>query len=199
MIVELVAAAAVGWAIGKLSQSAANTQVAPGHILNGPAVASRYTAYEFAKLPPAERRHYMIARLGSVPSITPTMGTYTPGEAEALLQGGLVGLNLYQLRKGIPGISRALHGRQVRYEGADPNERWKSLREIWEEPGKDGMPFEDCEGLAAAVAAERIFKGRPSQIVLHRVHDKLSHVVVQDLATGTLHDPSRTGGMGGKG
>lgn len=180
------------------ARSTSTAQTAPGHVFNGPMVPPKVTQEQFARMPVELRKRYIEQALGR-PSIKPKIGRYTPGEAEALLQGGLVGLNVYQLRKGVPGISWALHAGLVRYERSDPHEEWKSIREIWEDPHfLDGKPFEDCEGLSAAVAAERIVAGRPSTVELHRVNPRLAHAVVRDLQTGELLDPNITGGMRGK-
>lgn len=153
-------------------------------------------------------------------SVTPRLGPLSVREAEVYLQSGLVGLNEYQLENGVPPISQALHEERVRYERRDPQERWMSIREIWEAGGdppaavrayrqreglrphtaaisgvRDGIGRGDCEDLAAAVAAERTRAGHPSTLVLIRVGPRLSHAVVKDLNTGDLHDPSLTGGM----
>jgi len=121
--------------------------------------------------------------------VSPTLGHLSIPEAEAFLQGGLIGLDLYQLSQGTPGISKALHDGRVRYNRLDRREHWMSLREIW------SRGFGDCEDLACAVAAERTFNGLPSRLVIYRVRPGLAHAVVEDLRTGRLLDPSRTGGM----
>lgn len=114
---------------------------------------------------------------------------------------GLYQVNLEQLRSGqVAPISFALHkgsslgstrdGRLLRYIRSDPRERWQTVRDIWQTGGGD------CEDLAAAVAAELTLKGVPARPVIYRVRDGLAHAVVQDLETGQLIDPSKTGGMG---
>lgn len=129
------------------------------------------------------------------------IGRMSIGEAEAFLAGGLVGLNRYQLRvMGVPPISRALHEGRVVYDRRDPEEHWRSIREIWEAgdgiSGPRGIGRGDCEDLAAAVAAERCEAGQPSELAIVPVRRGLSHALVRDQRTRELMDPSRTGGMG---
>lgn len=200
-MIELALIGALGFIVGASVRSGGRIgrDVAPGHVFNGPARPPAFDQETFAALPLPQRQAYIQQRVGR-PVITPKIGKYTPGEAEAFLQGGLVGLNVYQLRRGVPGISWALHAGLVRYEREDPEEEWKSLREIWEDPHfLDGKPYEDCEGLSAAIAAERIVAGRPSTVELHKVNPRLAHAVVRDLQTGKLLDPNITGGMRGRG
>ena len=152
--------------------------------------------------------------------------TLTPlsvDEAEGFLQGGLVGADLVQLDKGVPGISKYLHSGFTVYNPKDNQEEWKTLWDVWTDCAAyhiwlarggdpddlaafiewaEGMswdradlPSGDCEDLAAAVAAERTYHGHPSTIVLYSVRPGLSHAVVQDLQTGERLDPSVTGGM----
>lgn len=123
-----------------------------------------------------------------VGAVRPLLGRLRVAEAAELL-GGLVAVNVSQLRRGVPGISRALHEKRVRYQRTDPLEHWRTLEEVWRFGGGD------CEDLAAAVAAERTVRGMPSRVVLYRARPQLWHAVVQDLTTGRLLDPSRTGGM----
>ena len=126
----------------------------------------------------------------SIRGVTPTFGELTVKESEVLMQGGLIGLNMYQLEQGIPGISRPLHEGKIKYNRRDPNEHFMSIKEIHQ------YGYGDCEDLACAVAAERTFRGFPSKMVLYQVRPGLFHAVVQDEQTGKLIDPSRTGGMG---
>jgi hypothetical protein len=129
------------------------------------------------------------------------IGRLTVGEAQAFLQGGLVGLNRYQLRvMGVQPVSRALHEGRVVYDRRDPTEHWRSIREIWEAgdgiSGPAGVGRGDCEDLAAALAAELTEAGYPAEVVIAPVRPGLSHAIVKVIATGELFDPSRTGGMG---
>lgn len=133
----------------------------------------------------------MPARVGAV---VPTFGRLRLGEAAELLQG-LVRINVRQLREGEQPVSPALQlgsapwGRRIRYERADPGERWQTIRDLW------ASGWGDCEDLAAAVAAEMTVGGLPARVVLYRARPGLAHAVVQD-ALGRLHDPSRWAGMG---
>lgn len=130
--------------------------------------------------------------------IRPSLPSLNISEAALMLQG-LYLVDLQQLRQGVPPISAALHPgsglsghgrRRLVYDRRDPRERWKSVRDIWHDGGGD------CEDLAAAVAAELTLCGVPARPVIYVVRPGLAHAVVQDLETGELIDPSRTGGMG---
>jgi hypothetical protein len=129
------------------------------------------------------------------------VGRLSVPEAQALIQGGLVGLNRYQLRvMGVPPISQALHEGRVVYDKRDDDEHWMSIREIWEAGdgirGPRGVGRGDCEDLAAALAAELCEAGEPAEVVIVKVRPGLSHAVVRVIRTGELMDPSKTGGMG---
>lgn len=122
-------------------------------------------------------------------TIRPRLGRIDLEEAERLLLG-LYGMDLLQLRQGVPPISEALHRGRLRYVRWDPDEHWQTVREIWASGGGD------CEDLAAAVAAELTLRGVPSRPTLYRVRPGLAHAVTLDVELGIRVDPSRTGGMG---
>lgn len=146
----------------------------------------------FARMSIQGRSNAMARVLGGPPSITPTFDRMSVWEAEAMLEGGIPAVNLALLNRGVPGVSKALHDKRVRYDRRDPRELWLTIRGLWErERG-------DCEDLALAVAAERTAAGYPSEAILHPVRPGLLHAVVRDKKSGLLLDPSRTGGMGGR-
>lgn len=124
-------------------------------------------------------------------AIVPTFGELQLAEAAELMQG-LMRVDLLQLRQGTPPISRALREGELVYIREDPLEHWRTIKELWRYGGGD------CEDLACAVAAEMVWRGHPARPVIYHVRPGLSHAVVQDLADGTLWDPSRTGGMGAR-
>lgn len=115
-----------------------------------------------------------------------------PAEAEAALLG-LVQVNLLQLARGERGIIHDLRprlgGRRVRYIRLDPNEEWRTLRDVRRHRGGD------CEDLAAATAAELIWRGVPATVRIKRIKPGLWHALVQRLDTLQYLDPSVTGGM----
>ena len=121
--------------------------------------------------------------------LVPHFGRLTLEAAERLLYG-LYLVNIHQLRGGVPPISAALHSGRLRYIRQDPNEHWRSIREIWQKGGGD------CEDLSAAVAAEMTVRGTPARPTLYRVRPGLAHAVVLDVGANMRVDPSRTGGMG---
>lgn len=128
--------------------------------------------------------------------VRPTFGRLTLEEAALLLQG-LLFVDVHQLLTGEEPISKALVEGRLKYIRRDPDEHFRSIREIWQHGGGD------CEDLATAVAAEAcvvedqlpdLFSGA-ARPYLYRVRPGLSHIVSQ-LRSGQLLDPSRTGGMG---
>lgn len=129
-------------------------------------------------------------------AIRPRFGALSMEEGSALLQG-LYQLDIAQLQRGVPPILGALvpdanGARRLRYIRSDPGEHWRSVKEIWRYGGGD------CEDLAAAVAAELTLAGEPAIPIVYRVSPTLAHVVVK-MRDGSLRDPSRLGGMGGRG
>lgn len=163
-------------------------------LLGGSALLVGLVAAKARRMPSAEERD-MIGKLGARPSIVPTFRKLTPGEAEALIQGGLVGLNLYQIQRGIPGISAGIERGEVIYRQRDDREEFRSIRDMRSDRDAQGRMWGDCEDLAAAVAAERTHAGYPSAVVLRETGPGYSHAVVQDLGTGKILDPSRDAGM----
>lgn len=128
--------------------------------------------------------------------VIPHFGALKPEEAAALLQG-LYAINLVQLKKGVPGILGALvpgsagpGTRRLRYIRRDPQEHWRTIREIWRYGGGD------CEDLASAGAAQLTMMGIPARPVVYKVNPTLYHVVIERLSDGKLLDPSKLGGMG---
>lgn len=155
--------------------------------------------------------------------LVPTFDSMGVEEAAALL-AGLVAVNRLQLAGGAPPVGPALASGRLKYIRLDPNERWRSVKNIWLAGGGD------CEDLGSAVAAEleQIY-GVSARAVIYKVRPGLSHCVTQitdrrfglapvgaklfghpviarTLPDGRpalpgvpgfpLIDPSRTGGMG---
>lgn len=123
-------------------------------------------------------------------------------EAANLLDG-LVSVDLGQIdrllgRKGVYPIISGIHRGTVRYKRADPNEHWKSWREMKAELDRTGMATGDCEDLSSSVSAELLFNGIPARTYVYQSGPKLYHVVVKTDRWGLL-DPSRSAGMGGNG
>lgn len=158
--------------------------------------ASTWDAY--AGLPLGEKQAKVARKIAGTPNIRPTFHRLTAPEAEALLQNGLVGLNIYLLRQGVPGIEAAIERGEVVYYPRDEQERFRSVRDIWLDTNPSiagGKPHGDCEDLAAAVAAERTLRGQPSTVILNDAGNLVSHAVVKDLRTGRIIDPSVAAGM----
>ena len=103
----------------------------------------------------------------------------TGAEAKGLLYG-LLEMNLNQLRDrpDFPSIRQLVKEGKVKYNVNDPEEHWKTYREIVEEYGKNGVAYADCEDLATAVAAEDIEKyGVASKPFAYSPRPGLFHVV----------------------
>jgi hypothetical protein len=134
--------------------------------------------------------------------MSPTFRIRTVDAANLL--DGVVSMNLGQMAKsryGAPGHFPILRGIQrgtVRYRRADPDEHWKTWRELMEELEHRGRAFGDCEDLASAVAAEMLYNGTGARTYVYKSAPKLYHVVVKTDRWGLL-DPSRAAGMEGNG
>lgn len=130
--------------------------------------------------------------------LRPTFGRLDMDEAQGLLIG-LYEVDRIQLRSGYPGILARLrpgadpysNRRILVYQRDDPDEHWRTIREIHRYGGGD------CEDLACAGAAELTERmGIPAVPYVYRVRPGLAHVVIHRLDTGALLDPSKLGGMG---
>ena len=122
-------------------------------------------------------------------------------EAANLLDG-LVSVNLAQMDKKFGGVKgnfpviKAIQEGRLRYRRADPQEHWKSWREIM--GGVASGEGADCEDLSSAVTAELLYNGIPARTYVYQAAPKLYHVVVSTPRWGYL-DPSRAAGMEGNG
>ena len=156
--------------------------------------------------PYRELRAQMHAQYGSF-SVQPTIRVSTPDAANLL--DGIVSANLGQMRRrqqpptglGSMPILRGIQSGRVRYERADPDERWQTWDELVAQlakKGGKGIAQGDCEDLSAAVAAEMIYAGEPARTYVYKSGHTLYHVVVWTKRWGIL-DPSRAAGMGGNG
>jgi hypothetical protein len=194
MLWQLLIAGTVGAAVATAASSSPSSGTLAGWCVAGAGPLEAWSAITARQAPWGGRAEQIGAVQGR-------LGKLTIGEAQAFLQGGLVGLNRYQLRvMGVQPISRALHEGRVVYDRRDPDEHWRSIREIWEAgdgiSGPVGVGRGDCEDLAAALAAELTEAGFPAEVVIAPVRPGLSHAIVRVIASGELLDPSRTGGMG---
>lgn len=135
-------------------------------------------------------------------AISPTFRLGTK-DAAYLLQG-LVAMDEAQVREaagGRTGFMPVLLGIQqktIRYKRADPQEHWKSWKELIEQQQRTGVGRGDCEDLASAVAGELRFNGIPARTYVYQSAPTLYHVVVKTKRWGLL-DPSRSAGMEGNG
>ena len=100
-------------------------------------------------------------------------------EAKGLLMG-LLEMDINQLKEhpNYPSLRQLVKAGKVKYNVNDPEEHWKTYREIVEEYGKNGIAYADCEDLATAVAAEDIVRyGIASKPFAYSPRPGLFHVV----------------------
>lgn len=119
-----------------------------------------------------------------------------PTEAAGVL-AGVVQANLLQISEAgkaasFP-VTRGLVDGSIKYVKADPQEQWKTWRQVI----VDGTG--DCEDLAPAVASELVAAGIVARPVAYQASSGLWHVVVevQGVPGVDFIDPSREGGMEG--
>ena len=125
---------------------------------------------------------------GTSLGLQPTFGQISLGEAEALLEG-LVTLDMRQYQSGLPDVRDGIASGQLRYQRSDPQERWRSAKEVWRCRGGD------CEDLSAAVAAAyRFFDGVQAKVIVRRSGQNIAHATVM-LPDGSIVDPSVQAGM----
>jgi len=110
-------------------------------------------------------------------------------ELEALLEG-LVQLDVSQLRRG---LCPPLYQANVRYQ-REPRgrEKWQTARKTF------ALHTGDCEDLAAYRAADLRVVGIQAKAIIKDIRPGLKHALVR-YPDGTIEDPSRRLGMGGKG
>jgi hypothetical protein len=127
--------------------------------------------------------------------ISPTLKLQTH-EAANMLDGlvsvGLSQLDRSKLPRGEYPVIRGIQMGAIRYRRSDPQEHWKTWREVL------GTGQGDCEDLASAVVAELRYNGIPARTYVYQSGPKLYHVVVKTDKWGLL-DPSRAAGMEGNG
>lgn len=124
-----------------------------------------------------------------------------PEDAAALLGGGLVAVNVGQMRRlrpqGAPSVAELIRSGRLRYSNIDPAEHWQTYEQIIGELNAAGFAEADCEDLASLAAAEYQFTGEDpgATVYVYRTGPRMSHVVVQR-SSGALEDPSLAAGMG---
>lgn len=124
-------------------------------------------------------------------------------EDAALLLGGLLAVDMDQMRRAGPNRPRVLDlikSRRLKYSRYDPDEHWQTYGEMVAGVAKDGVWDGDCEDLATAMAAE--MRLGDSELVdpgawpsVYRTGARMNHVVVESPRYGRL-DPSKWAGMG---
>ena len=132
--------------------------------------------------------------------IRPTL-EITPGDAQALLGGGLVAVNLRQMQrmrpKGAPSVFDLIRSGRLRYSRIDPQEQWQTYEQIVRDINATGSTDADCEDLASLVVAEYRYTGFDpgATVFVYGTTPTVSHVVVRR-SNGSLEDPSVAAGMG---
>ena len=118
----------------------------------------------------------------------------TGEEAKGLLYG-LLAMDMDQVRKHPewPPVRELVKDGRIKYKEQDPNEHWKTTREMMEEVQQFGVSMADCEDLATAVAADdRVRSGVKSKPFAYNPHKGLFHVVTAVPRT----DSQKFGGFG---
>lgn len=146
----------------------------------------------------------------------------TGDEARYLLEGGLVGVDAFQLRQHpeYPSFRDLIRDGKIRYDQNDPDEKWQSYRELMEQVAQFGFARGDCEDFGPALAAsDRHHYGVDSHPYPYQPAPKLFHVVTAvpvgagrfgatslplakrapDVPGYVLEDPSAATGMGTSG
>ncbi|MFQ5625921.1 MAG: hypothetical protein ACE5FM_04625 [Methyloligellaceae bacterium] len=109
-------------------------------------------------------------------------------EAEGMVEG-LVQLNMVQYRAGEQNVIEGIRSKQIRYERRDPNEHWKSVKELWTSGSGD------CEDLAASVAAWHRLQGDAgARVIVVKGAGRVAHAQVLR-GSGAVEDPSVWAGM----
>lgn len=118
-------------------------------------------------------------------------------EARGLLFG-LLESDKIQLRKypDMPSMRRMIADGRVRYDAHDPQEHWKTYKELSDEAQKNGIAYGDCEDLAVAVAAEdQVFHGVQSLPYAYTPKEGLFHVVTAVPGSAVGGRQSSVGGV----
>ncbi len=120
-------------------------------------------------------------------------------EARGLLFG-LTESNKLQLRKypGMPSMRELIRDGRVKYDPNDPQEHWKTYKELVDEVDQKGVAYGDCEDLAVAVAAEdQVRHGVQSLPFAYSPRQGLFHVVTA-VPNGGMGRGEAVSGSGGK-
>lgn len=118
-------------------------------------------------------------------------------EARGLLFG-LLEADKIQLRKypDMPSMRDMIRDGKVRYDAYDPQEHWKTYKELSDEVAQNGTAYGDCEDLAVAVAAEdQVRYGVQSLPYAYTPREGLFHVVTAVPGSAVGSRQSAVGGM----
>lgn len=123
-------------------------------------------------------------------------------EAAYMLNGGLQGVNMRQMQDAGPRRPRVyelIRAKKLVYSPYDPEEEWKTYRQVLEEIEKTGVSRCDCEDIATLVAAELVVDGvdTAARPVVYQSGPTLFHVVTTSPKFGYL-DACISAGMGGE-
>ena len=127
-------------------------------------------------------------------------------DASAMLNGGLVGVDVGQMQAAGPNRPRIvdlIRSGRLRYQRADPGEKWLNYNQLIGQLRTNRYAEGDCEDLASAAAAEMRVDTQSrwydptARVFVYKSSPRVSHVIVKSDKFGLL-DPSVGGGMGGK-
>lgn len=125
-----------------------------------------------------------------------------PEDAAHLLSGGMLSVNVAQMRKAGPNrprIHELIKSRRLRYKSFDPEEEWVTYSQAVERIQAAGFVEVDCEDIATLVAAELVADGLDPEArpVVYQSGAKLFHVVTHTARWGYL-DACISAGMYGE-
>lgn len=123
-------------------------------------------------------------------------------EAAYMLNGGVLAVDIKQMSDAGPHRPRVwqlIRSKKLVYSPYDPEEEWKTYRQVMEEIRRDGVSRCDCEDIATLVAAELVTDGLDLEArpVVYQSGPTLFHVVTNSSRFGYL-DACIPAGMGGE-
>lgn len=123
-------------------------------------------------------------------------------EAAFMLNGGIKAVDIKQMMDAGPSrprIYQLIRDKKLVYSSYDPEEEWKTYRQILAEIQRQGVARADCEDIATLVAAELVADGvdLEARPVVYQSGPTLFHVITHSPKYGYL-DACISAGMGGE-
>lgn len=123
-------------------------------------------------------------------------------EAAYMLNGGVLAVDIKQMKDAGPGrprIYELIRAKKLVYSPYDPEEEWKTYRQVMQDIRRSGVSKIDCEDIATLVAAELVTDGidLEARPVVYQSGRTLFHVITHSPKYGYL-DACIPAGMGGE-